>query len=290
MTGIAMAVVLVSAMLHAGWNFLAKKSTRKVVFIWWFLLGSTVLYFPMFVCVLPHTTITLSGWVSIAASGAVHFLYFFFLGRAYERGDLSLVYPLSRAIAPVVVALFATAFVNERLHVAGWGAVLLVVAGIFIIHLRSFSKTALFEPLAALRGEASVWAILTGLAIATYSLVDKTGARLVEPPVYIYLINIVTWLLLSPFVLMTETGRIMAEWRKNRLAIVAVAVLVTASYLLILFALRMANVSYVVAVREVSIVCSVAFGIIRLKERYGTQKLMGSILIIIGVVTIGLIG
>lgn len=81
----------------------------------------------------------------------------------------------------------------------------------------------------------------------------------------------------------------MAEWRKNRLSIVMVAILVTASYLMILYALRIANVSYVVVVREMSIVFSVALGVTFLKEPYGKQKLMGSILIIIGVVTIGLI-
>jgi len=289
MTSIAMAVVLASALLHACWNYLAKKSGRKVVFIWWSLLGSAVLYLPMFVYFKPQTAITPAGWSLIFVSGAIHFLYFYFLGRAYQLGDLSLVYPLSRGMAPLVVALLAIGVVRERLQLVGWVGIALVVSGIFVIHLRSFSRKSLLEPFAAVRGEASVWAALTGLAIASYSLVDKMGVNLVEPPVYIYLMNIVTWLLLSPFVLMTEAGRIGEEWRKNSVTIVSVSVLVTASYLMILFALQIANVSYVVAVREMSIVFSVAFGIVQLKERYGPQKLLGAVMIMIGVVTIGLI-
>jgi len=289
MTIAAMALVLASALLHAGWNVLAKKSNRKIVFIWWFLLVSAVLYLPMFLYFLPKKIITPAGWWFAFGSGVIHFLYFYFLGRAYQSGDLSLVYPLSRAIAPIVVAIVAVIFVGEQIRTAGCIGIMAVVSGIFIIHLRSFSRNSLAEPLAALRGEASIWAILTGLTIATYSLVDKIGVRLVEPPVYIYLINFITWLLLSPFILKTEAGRIIAEWHKNRLNIVVVAILVTASYLMILVALRMAHVSYVVAVREMSIVFSVVLGVVLLKERYGKQKLMGSVLIIIGVVTIGLI-
>lgn len=289
MTGIAIALVLVSALLHACWNYLAIRSTRKVVFIWWFLLVSAVLYFPMFVYFRPQTAITQAGWAFIFASGAIHFFYFYFLGMAYERGDLSLVYPLSRGMAPLVVALLAIGVVHERLQLLGWIGIALVVFGIFVIHLRSFSRKSLLEPFAAMHGKASVCAVLTGLAIASYSLVDKMGVRLVEPPVYIYLMNIVTWMLLSPFVLITDAGRIGEEWRKNRLAIILVAVLVTASYLIILFALQIAHVSYVVAVREVSIVFSVMLGVVQLKERYGPQKLMGAVLITLGIVTIGLI-
>ena len=289
MTSVAMAIVLVSAILHAGWNLLAKKSHRKIVFIWWFLLVAAVLYLPMFLYFWPQTTVTAAGWSYTFASGVIHFLYFYFLGRAYQSGDLSLVYPLSRAIAPVVVALLAVTFAGEQIGTAGYLGIVLVVGGIIIIHLRSFSRKALIEPLAALRDAASVWAILTGLTIAAYSLVDKVGVGLVAPPVYIYLMTLITWLLLTPFVLLTEAGQIMAEWHKNRIPIVVVAILVIASYLMILFALRIANVSYVVVVREMSIVFSVLMGIFLLKEPYGKQKVLGSLLIIIGVFTIGLI-
>lgn len=289
MTAIAIAVVLASALLHACWNYLAKRSTQKVVFIWWFLLGSAVIYFPMFVYFKPQTGIGSNGWLWIFASGVIHFLYFYFLGRAYERGDLSLVYPLSRGMAPLMVALLAIGLVGERIHLLGWIGIILVVLGIFTVHLRSFSRESMLEPFAAMHGEASVWAILTGLTIAAYSLVDKVGVRIVAPPVYIYLMNIVSLLLLSPVVLISGTGRIVEEWRRNRSAIALVSVLVTGSYLMILFALQIANVSYVVAVREVSVVFSVLFGVFQLKERYGLQKLTGAVLILLGVVTIGLV-
>lgn len=96
MSGIALGIVLVAAFLHAGWNFLAKKSQNKIVFIWWFLLIAIIGYFPMFVYFWSGIRISALGWIYIAVTGVLHAFYFWFMGRAYERGDLSLVYPLSR--------------------------------------------------------------------------------------------------------------------------------------------------------------------------------------------------
>jgi len=287
MTGIALTIVLVSAALHACWNYLAKKSQTKIVFIWWFLLVSTVIYFPMAVVYWPTASISATGWWFVLATGVLHFLYFYFLGGAYERGDLSLVYPLSRGAAPIIVPLLAVIFINETISLIGGIGIGLVAIGIYVIHLKSFSPQAVFQPLAAMRGTASVWAGLTGATIAAYALVDKIGVTLVYPPIYIYLMQIITWLLLSPFVLINHGGRIADEWHVNRWPIILVAMLVTASYLLILFALQLANVSYVITAREISIVFSVLFGLVQLKEKHGRQKMTGAVLITMGVICLG---
>ena len=134
MSGLALGIVLIAAFLHAGWNFLAKRSQKKIVFIWWFLLVALVLYFPMFLYYWPRTTISAVGWSCVAATGF----------------------------------------------------------------------------------------------------------------------------------------------------------LVVSTYLMVLFAMRMAKVSYVVAVREVSIVFSALYGIFWLKEKHGSQKLVGANLITLGVIFIGL--
>jgi drug/metabolite transporter (DMT)-like permease len=93
LSGIALGIVLTSALLHAGWNYLLKKSDRKIVFIWWFLLASLVLYFPMFLYCWGNAPIPPAGWLCIVATGLIHAAYFWFMGGAYQRGDLSLVYP-----------------------------------------------------------------------------------------------------------------------------------------------------------------------------------------------------
>ena len=107
MTGSALGIVLIAAFLHAFWNYLAKKSRNKIAFIWWSILFSVILFLPMFLYYWPAATISSGGWSCIVATGILHAFYFWFMGRAYERGDLSLVYPLARGSGPLFVPILA---------------------------------------------------------------------------------------------------------------------------------------------------------------------------------------
>jgi len=288
MNGTALVIVLASAFLHAGWNYLLKKSDRKIVFIWWFLLVSAVIYLPMLLYFLPESAIPPGGWLCIVASGLIHGAYFWFMGGAYQRGDLSLVYPLARGSGPLFVPMLAVLLLGEEIAPLGGIGILFIIGGIYCVHLCSFSRSAFLEPFRALRGGASLWALSTGLAIAFYSLVDKVGVGLVYPPVYIYIMMLITWLTLTPWVLIRERHGLKAEWRRHKGAIAAVGFLSGFTYLMILFALTISKVSYVAAVREVSIVLSAYLGIVCLGEKHGRQKLLGAILIALGVIAIGL--
>ena len=288
MSGLALVIVIVAAFFHASWNFLAKKSKKKIAFIWWFLLIATIGYLPMFLYFWPRHTVSPAGWACIVATGILHALYFWFMGGAYERGDLSLVYPLSRGSGPLLVPIPAIIFLQEQLSFAGIVGISLVILGIYCIHLNSFSLVAFIEPLRALRGSASVWALCTGGTIAGYSLIDKVGVGLVYPPVYIYLMFVISLLLLSPYVLAKQRAALKLEWLVNKGPVLIDGVLVLFTYLMILFAFRLSKVSYVVAAREVSIVFSAFLGIIWLKEKHASQKIVGAALIALGVVFIGL--
>ena len=288
MTGMSLGIVLVAAFLHAFWNYLAKKSRKKIVFIWWFILIACILYTPMFLYFYSATEISAVGWVCIVVTGILHALYFFFVGGSYERGDLSLAYPLARGFGPLLVPILAVILLREQLSPSGITGIALIVIGIYLIHLRSFSWPALFEPFAAIRSTASIWALLTGCTIAAYSLVDKVGVQAVHPPVYIYLMFVISLLLLTPYVLIKERTALMPEWQANKGAILADGFLVLFTYMLILFAMQLSKVSYVVAVRELSIVFSALFGIIWLGEGHRRQRLIGALLIALGVVFIGL--
>lgn len=288
MTAASLGIVLIAAFLHAFWNTLAKKSHNKIVFIWWAILFSNLLYLPMFIYFWPQMTISTVGWVCIAATGVLHALYFFFMGGSYERGDLSLAYPLARGFGPLLVPIFAIIFLDEQLSLPGSIGIIFVIVGIYAIHLQSFSFKAIFEPLAAIRSGASTWALLTGCTIAGYSLVDKVGVTAVYPPIYIYLMFFITLLLLTPYVWVKERPALRPEWRINKWPILMVGLLDLFTYLLILFALQISKVSYVASAREVSIVFSAFFGIIWLGESHRQQRLIGSILIALGVALIGL--
>lgn len=288
MSALALGIVLASAFLHAGWNCLLKLSGRKTVFIWWFLLAAVVLYLPVFLLTFDPAAISPAGWACVAATGLLHGLYFGCIGGAYQRGDLSLVYPLARGSGPLFVPLLAAPLLGEEVSPLGMAGIVLIVAGIYCIHLRALSRAALTAPFAALRGGASLWSFGTGLAIAGYSLVDKVGVGLVAPPVYIYLMILIAWLLITPGVLLRERPWLMGEWRRSPGAIVLVGFLSIFTYLMILYALTLDKVSYVAAVREISIVLTALFGILWLGESHGRQKLLGAFLMTLGVAAIGL--
>jgi len=287
-SGIVLGIVLASAFLHAGWNFLLKKSERKIVFIWWFLLVSVIIYAPVFLYYYPKITIPPAGWLCIVATGLIHGVYFWFMGGAYQRGDLSLVYPLARGSGPMFVPILAVLLLHEEIALLGAMGIAMIISGIYCVHLRTFTGAAFLEPFLALRSGASLWALSTGCAIAAYSIVDKVGVGLVYPPVYIYLMVIITWLTITPWVLIRERGLLKTEWRRHSGSIIVVGFLSIFTYLMILFALQMSKVSYVAAVREVSIVLSAYYGIVLLGEKHGPQKLLGALLITVGVVAIGL--
>jgi uncharacterized membrane protein len=204
------------------------------------------------------------GWGCILATGVIHAFYFWFVGIAYERGDLSLVYPLSRGSGPLFVPILAVLILNEQLSIPGIYGIALVILGIFIIHLRSFAVQSFFEPFLALRGRASLWALCT------------------------YLMFVISLLLLSPYVFVRVRSDLKKEWNINKIQILIVGFLDLFTYLMILFALQISKLSYVAAAREVSIVFSALLGIMLLQEKNAPQKLVGAVLISLGVILIGL--
>ncbi|MBT8331695.1 MAG: DMT family transporter [Deltaproteobacteria bacterium] len=290
MTGTALALVLAAAFMHAFWNYLAKKSRHKIAFIWWFLLFAVIFYFPMFWYFFADTQISAAGWTCVVATGLLHTFYFFFVGSSYKQGDLSVVYPLARGFGPFWVPILAVGFLHEQLSLSGIAGIGLVVTGIYVIHLKSFSVKTVFEPFKAIHQPGSIWALLTGCTIAAYSLVDKVGIQSVQPPVYIYFIFFIPLLLLTPNVFIKRQAELKEEWQINKRPIMVVGFLVVFTYLLVLFAMQTSNVSYVVAARELSIVFSALFGILWLGEGHRYTRLMGAILIALGVFLIGIRG
>ncbi len=288
MSGIALGLVLTAAFLHATWNYLTKRSQVKLVFVWWFLLISGILYFPMFLYFWNQIIITKVGWTCITATSILHAFYFGFLGMAYEVGDLSVVYPLARGMGPFLVPFFAIGLIKEQLSLPGIIGIGLIILGVYVLHLTSFSRKMVLLPFLMLKSRSSLWALGTGGTIVFYSLVDKIGVSNVYPPVYVYLMFVGAFILLSPYVLMKKRGLLFEEWRKNRPAILAVGFLALFTYLLVLFAMQMSQISYIVALRESGILFSALYGTLWLRESHGLHKIIGAVLIFFGVFSIGL--
>jgi drug/metabolite transporter (DMT)-like permease len=281
-TSLALALVLAAAMLHATWNLLTKSSTDKVLFIWWTGIVGGVILLP-FVAVLSPVPAWEAGVVGRVVLGAVlRATYFLALGAAYSRGDLSLVYPLARGIAPVLVPAVAVVVLGERLTLPAGVGIAFVTAGVYVMNVPRLTRAGLLAPLTALTTPAARFAALTGVLTASYSVVDKWAIDSGVPPAwYAYLTIPIAALLLTPWA--WSHPRRYVEWRAHRGPIVAVSVLMTAGYLLVLFALQTAPVSHVAPAREVAIVFGAILGSLVLREAHGRQRVLGAILIVIGV-------
>jgi len=282
-------LVLASAFIHVFWNMLMKSSQDKLVFMGWVFLFSSLFYFPFFGANLHRLPIPLTGWALIWISGCIHVVYTIILAKAYEAGDLSLVYPLARS-APLFATLWAFLFLGERLTVGGVTGILLVVVGAYMIGFRTPQWREFTKPLFSLKDKPYQLALLTALLVSLYSIVDKIGVSRMHPFIFYYLLLVPRLTLYVPYVFMTRHPSIMPEWRRNRRNILLVALLQFLGYLLILYAMTLTKVSYIVAIRQISVVFAVLMGTAVLKEKYGFVRLVASAFIFLGVFLIGVKG
>ncbi len=288
----AVALVLISAVMHAVRNFLTKTAHDKQVFVWWYELLGLLFFAPVFVYGLWQASFDLEGiWPIAALSGLLHFLYWLWLSRSLDEGDLSRVYPISRS-APALVCVIAVVFMGENISVWGAVGILLAALGVYTISLNRLTPAALIQPLRNFRNDAATrYALLTLLAVAAYSLVDKQAVTRFHPVAFAFIYPWFSMALLSGYITKVKReGALRREWRTNRRSILACGVLGIFGYFLILMAFSLERISYVVGLRQISIVFSVLLGVLVLKERHGRQRMLSAVMIFVGVFLIARAG
>jgi len=281
-SGPALVLVVCAAVLHAIWNALAKRAENQFVFLWSSVSLAALLLTPIGLLKLRSERAPAAGLPFVAASIAIHALYFWALGRAYRFGDFSRVYPMARGLGVALVPLIALPLFGEQLAVLGWLGVGLVVLGIASLNVTS---TASSSPVHTRAGTA--WALVTGLTIAGYSLVDKAGVARLHPMPYIALMGLGLSVILAPLVLANRPA-LVREWRLHWRQILVASAMNLTSYLLVLFAFRLSKVGYVVASRELSILFSAFIGALWLGEGRLAPRLAGATVVLAGVVCVAL--
>ncbi|MDA1258757.1 MAG: EamA family transporter [Chloroflexi bacterium] len=289
MTGLAIAFVLLSAVAHASWNFLIKRAGDAEVFTWWMAASANAVVLPLAIVMFWLKTPDSEGWVFIAATWILHLGYFITLSRAYRDGDLSLVYPVARGTGLLLIPVGGVLILDESMSafaVLGVGA---VVVGIFTLSWWGRVGTLISDPLAVLRSPGMRYALLTGLLIAAYSIVDKRGVGHVTPVLYMFMLTTSATLGLLPFIARGRTrGDFAKEWRDNAPAIVVGGLLQFAAYALVLAALQVSRVSYVGPFREVGLLVGVALGVFVLREPFPGGRILGAVLIATGAIAIAI--
>lgn len=271
MSTAAFLLVLASAVLHASWNLLIKASGDRLVTA----AGQVVLGAVAFSPVLLVTGVPWGALHWVALSAIIHLLYGLSLVAAYERGDLSAVYPIARGTAPALVTIGAVVLLGDRVGLAGVVAVVLIVGGIVGIGLTG-----------ARHGMG--WAIITGLFITTYTLVDGHAVRGLESAVgYTAMLAIGNAAVYLATVLGIRGVQgvvrgVRTEWWKQLLGGSASVL----AYMLVLAAARLAPLGLVSAVRETSVIIGALAGWLILREPLGGRRLLAAASIAVGLVIV----
>jgi drug/metabolite transporter (DMT)-like permease len=269
-------LVLLAALMHAGWNFVVKASADRFLDY----TGLAVAGAAVAACLLPWLPLpAAASWPWLLTTTFIHVGYYLLLMRAYQHADLSLAYPLMRGSAPVLVAL-AAPLAGDALT-PGLALGIALIAGGIALPVWTGMR----------RGGVSSSGLLYGFAtagvIALYTIIDGIGARLsghaVSYTLWLFFLN--AWLVLG--VALWRRGRAaLAHLRRRWLFSLLGSVLTMGSYGIVLWAMTVASIPAVAALRETSVVFAALLGSWLLKERMGRWRIAGSLIVALGAGTI----
>jgi uncharacterized membrane protein len=277
------AIVLVSAALHVAWNVRLKTAGDPLRTATVGMLAASVGIVPVGIAAWwldGQPALPVEGVALGVVSGVVEAVYFVLLSAAYRRGDLSVVYPIARGTAPLLAVVIGVGIFGERLGIAGSIGVAFLLVGFLILQ----------RPWRAVRGHgldpSVAFAFATGIAIATYSAIDRAGTRLIDPLTYAAILWVTAAICLVLWVRFVVRGEILAGGAEQIRYAAIGGWLTLIAYLLILWALSLAPLSGVAPLRESAAVFAAAWGSVRLGEaadRGDTVRRVGaSVLIVAG--------
>ena len=284
MQPLAILLVLLSAVMHALRNFFNKQALDKQAFVWWFEVFGLVFFTPVFLFTLlqNETDASISiPWVLLSA--LIHFIYWYFLSKALEKGDLSLVYPIMRS-SPALVLIFSVTILKEDVSALGVTGILLVAFGVYTISMEKFDLVNLLRPLrAVLRDRAIQFAFLTLFSVAGYTLVDKIAVNRMNPVIFAYVYPWISLGLFTAYLSRVKSRDVLKrEWSTHKGSILLCGVLSIFGYFFILLAFTMEPMSYIVGLRQLSIVFAVLLGGQLLREKNKWNRIISSIVIFSG--------
>jgi drug/metabolite transporter (DMT)-like permease len=284
MTGTALALVICAAVLHAAWNALAKRGRDPIAFLWLASMVAAPVLLPWGIRELAVAGLPARAVPFVVGTIVLHAIYFYTLGRAYATGAYSLVYPIARGLGVALVPIVAWTLLDERLSPLGIAGIVLVILGVIVLHRVGGRRVAVST---TALGSASAWAALTGVTIASYSILDKVGVTRLHPVPYMLLMEAGCVVAFAPFML-RRLGAARAEWATNRWTIMATGVMSAGGYTLVLFAFQLSKAGYVVASRELSIVLSALIGSLLLGEGRLPPRLAAASIVLAGVACVAL--
>jgi drug/metabolite transporter (DMT)-like permease len=266
--------VLAGALLHASWNALVKGSADKELDTCAVAAGAGAVALVALPFLAPPAA---ASWPWLAASAAVHILYFAFLARAYRYGDLSYAYPIMRGGGPLIVAATAAFVFLESLKTSQWLGVLLICSGILAFASGAHDR------------RATLFAAANAVVIAAYTLIDAEGARASAAPVAYTLWFFAANALLIVAMGTARRGSAVALYlRRNWLRALVGGACSVGSYAVALWAMTRAPVALVAVLRETSVIFGAILAAAVLHEKLTRRRLIATGAVLAGLVALRL--
>jgi len=288
----ALALLITAGFIHAGWNIVAKRAGGDARFALFTSIFLALVWTPLGVS-LAWNVVPGWGWdewAVIFISGVLHVLYYVVLLRGYRKADLTVVYPLARGSGPLLSSMAALILLGEHISTLGVAGIAGVVLGVFLIAGGPKLFLAAKDPAQRRRVHVGIfYGLLTGAFIACYTVVDGYAVKfmLMSPILIDYMGNFIRIAVLAP-VYFRDRATAAVLWKKQWKYALIVGAISPISYVLVLYAVKLAPLSHVAPAREVSMLFAAIIGGHLLKEGDRIQRLIGAIFIAVGVIALAI--
>jgi drug/metabolite transporter (DMT)-like permease len=281
---VAILLLLISAVLHTSWNLLIKQSEDKYIVTWWMVtFGGVFAIAALLFTGLPPRSM----WSFALISVCVEATYFITLSYAYHDNDFSLVYPVARGTAPAFLALWSFLFLHEKLTNGGMLGLALIIGGLIIIGVNTLMQSHVTH----LHFKGVAVAVFIALLISIYTTIDGAAVKNGYALPYVMSMFAFVPLPIAPFIFREYSWtRVKEALVRQPIRVPLAGILGVLAYLMAVFSYSIAPVSYAGAVREVSVVFGALAGWWFLKERLGGVRVLGAIIIFVGILVIALFG
>jgi drug/metabolite transporter (DMT)-like permease len=274
------AAVLLAAACHAAWNAAIKRTLDPMATTVLIAIGAGIAAIPG----IPFTGLPAApAWPWLIASVIIHLFYFAGLIESYRAGDLGQVYPIARGSAPLMTATMTTLFVNEPLSLSGWLGIVLLAGGVMLLSLRGG------RDLARLDRRAVGAALFTAVTICAYSVVDGVGARLAGPG-NANSYSVWLFILIAPVVAaygFARSGRrLIADMTPHWKIGLGGGALAVVSYSIAIWAMTVAPIAIVAALRETSVLFGAVIAVVFLGEPLRASRIAAALMIVAGLLLI----
>jgi drug/metabolite transporter (DMT)-like permease len=268
--------VLGAALAHAAWNAMVKSGRDVQLDMALLVLLSGIVALPGLAFVPPPAP---ASWPWLAASVVVHVAYMLVLVATYRGGDLSHAYPVMRGLAPLIVSVSALLWLGEAPGAAVWAGVLLICGGVVSLGLAGLDwrKSRV----------SMLWALANAAIIAFYTLLDAAGVRLSQSPAgYVLWLFVLNALPMPLLAFLQRRGEALGHARRFWARGAAGAALSVASYGIVLWAMTLAPIAAVAALRETSVIFAALIGAWLLREGHVARRVAGAAVVAIGVIAL----